>query len=119
MNSQFSRRSVIRPGGAAGQRTHDNRTSIPRGASEEMPPPKPINLPPPQDLQLETVPNDAFFSQVEQVEVANAAGRICAEMISPYPPEEVIEYVGSGLAAGMQISEAADPELRSVRVTKR
>ncbi|MBB4907566.1 Orn/Lys/Arg family decarboxylase [Actinophytocola algeriensis] len=59
------------------------------------------------------------------------AGRISAEMITPYPPgapaalpgevltREVLDYVRSGLAAGMQIPDPVDPELKSVRVVVR
>lgn len=99
-------------------------------ASDGMPAPKPVDLPSPQDLQLETamLPRDAFFSPVDQVDARDAVGRISAEMITPYPPgapavlpgevitENVLDYVRSGLAAGMQIPDAADSELKSVRV---
>jgi arginine decarboxylase len=92
--------------------------------------PKPVVLPSPGGLELETVmrPRDAFFAPVEQVAVERAAGRIAAEMVSPYPPgvpviapgeritAEVVEHLRSGAAAGMLIPEAADPELKSLRV---
>jgi arginine decarboxylase len=104
-----------------------------RRASDGMPAPKPVDLPSPQDLQLETamLPRDAFFSSVEQVDAVDAIGRISAEMITPYPPgapavlpgevitQEVLDYVRSGLAAGMQIPDAADSDLKSVRVVAR
>ncbi|MFF9066075.1 hypothetical protein ACF09E_12035 [Streptomyces sp. NPDC014891] len=32
------------------------------------------------------LPRDAFFGPTEQVDSAAAAGRIAAEMITPYPP---------------------------------
>jgi arginine/lysine/ornithine decarboxylase len=96
----------------------------------DLPTPKPVDLPTPDELQLETamLPRDAFFAEVEQVPVERAAGRIAAEMITPYPPgapailpgevitDEVLDYVRSGLAAGMQLPDPADPELKSVRV---
>ncbi|MFH5821102.1 hypothetical protein [Georgenia sp. AZ-5] len=74
------------------------------------------------------LPRDAFLGRVEQVPVGDAAGRVVAEMITPYPPgvpvlapgerinAEILEYLTTGLAAGMLIPDAADPELRSLRV---
>jgi arginine decarboxylase len=74
------------------------------------------------------LPRDAFFGRVEQVPVEQAAGRIGAEVISPYPPgvpvitpgevinEDVLAYLTTGVAAGMLIPDAADPTMKSVRV---
>jgi arginine/lysine/ornithine decarboxylase len=81
-------------------------------------------------LELECVmlPRDAFFGRTEQVPAARAAGRVSAEMITPYPPgvpavmpgelitEPVVEYLRSGLAAGMEVPDAADPELNTFKV---
>ena len=59
------------------------------------------------------------------------SGGVSAEMITPYPPgapavlpgelitKEVLDYVRSGLAAGMQIPDPVDPSLTSVRVVAR
>ncbi|MGZ3146104.1 aminotransferase class I/II-fold pyridoxal phosphate-dependent enzyme [Lentzea chajnantorensis] len=99
----------------------------------DLPTPKPVDLPSPDDLQLETamLPRDAFFAEVEQVPVEKAAGRVAAEMITPYPPgapavlpgevisEEVLAYLRSGLAAGMELPDPADSELETVRVVAR
>jgi arginine decarboxylase len=90
----------------------------------------PVDLPAPRSLELESVmrPRDAFFARVEQVPVADAAGRVAAEMISPYPPgvpvlapgeritQEVLEYLTTGVEAGMLVPDAADPSLKTVRV---
>jgi arginine/lysine/ornithine decarboxylase len=74
------------------------------------------------------LPRDAFFGRVEQVPVDKAVGRVAAEMASPYPPgvpvlapgelitAEAVEYLTSGLRAGMLIPDTADPELKSLRV---
>jgi len=92
--------------------------------------PHPVELPGPGGLELETVmtPRDAFFARVEQVPTGQAAGRIAAEMVSPYPPgvpvlapgeritREALDYLTSGVRAGMLIPDAADPELSSLRV---
>jgi arginine/lysine/ornithine decarboxylase len=80
------------------------------------------------DLDQETSPRDAFFAETEQV--ADPAGRISAEMISPYPPgvptilpgerfnRAVVDYLRAGLAAGMVIPDASDPKLETFRVVK-
>ncbi|MDH6572544.1 arginine/lysine/ornithine decarboxylase [Streptomyces sp. SAI-117] len=60
--------------------------------------------------------------------MAEAAGRIAAEMITPYPPgipavlpgeqltEPVLGYLRSGLAAGMNLPDPADAKLETIRV---
>jgi arginine decarboxylase len=94
--------------------------------------PHPVQLPSPGALELETVmaPRDAFFARIEQVPVEEAEGRIAAEMVSPYPPgvpvlapgeritRESLDYLTSGVEAGMLIPDAADPQLSSLRVVK-
>lgn len=99
-------------------------------AAPAMDRPPRVALPGPGDLELETVvlPRTAFFGPVEQVPVAQAVGRVAAEMVTPYPPgvpvlapgeritQPVLDYLTSGVAAGMLIPDAADPELTSIRV---
>jgi lysine decarboxylase len=94
------------------------------------PTPPHIALPEPADLQLETVmlPRDAFFGPVEVVAAEYAPGRIVAEHLTPYPPgipvtvpgellnAAVIDYLATGIAEGMNIPDAADPELNTIRV---
>jgi arginine/lysine/ornithine decarboxylase len=96
----------------------------------ELRPAKPVDVPSPAELRLEQVilPRDAFFGRVEEVPAAEAAGRVTAEMITPYPPGipaalpgerltgAVVRYLTSGVEAGMVIPDAADPELGSFRV---
>jgi arginine/lysine/ornithine decarboxylase len=93
-------------------------------------PPPAVHLPDPGGLELETValPRDAFFGPKEAVPIAAAIGRIAAEQITPYPPgipvilpgelinAEVIEYLRTGLEAGMVLPDPADPSLRTVLV---
>ncbi|WP_372496959.1 hypothetical protein [Streptomyces shenzhenensis] len=47
-----------------------------------------MHLPEPPALEPEQamLPRDAFFAAAEHVPAQRAAGRIAAEMISPYPP---------------------------------
>ncbi|OBH12860.1 aminotransferase class I/II-fold pyridoxal phosphate-dependent enzyme [Mycobacterium sp. E1747] len=101
-----------------------------RKAADGFDPPPPIDLPSPEQLQLETVclPRDAFFGRVEQVPTDKAAGRVAAEQCTPYPPgipavvpgerlnDAVLDYLCSGVRAGMNVPDAADPSLRTVRV---
>ncbi|SFW84137.1 aminotransferase class I/II-fold pyridoxal phosphate-dependent enzyme [Amycolatopsis australiensis] len=100
-----------------------------RAAPSFATPPK-VDLPSPREMELETamLPRDAFFGPAEQVSLDQAVGRIAAEMITPYPPgapgilpgevitRPVLDYVRSGLEAGMELPDPADPELKSVRV---
>jgi arginine/lysine/ornithine decarboxylase len=90
-----------------------------------------VRLPDPPALELEQamLPRDAFFAPAEHVPPHRAVGRIAAEMISPYPPgvpvvapgeiitAEVVDYLTSGVAAGLLVPDAADPELGVLRVT--
>jgi arginine/lysine/ornithine decarboxylase len=89
-----------------------------------------IAVPPPRELQLELVhlPRDAFFGRTSQVPIERAEGRVAAEMITPYPPgipvavpgerlnHAVIDYLRSGVTAGMVVPDATDSRLTSVRV---
>ncbi|MFF9814835.1 aminotransferase class I/II-fold pyridoxal phosphate-dependent enzyme [Streptomyces sp. NPDC014006] len=91
-----------------------------------------VDVPSPAELRLEQValPRDAFFGPAEDVPVAEATGRIAAEMITPYPPgipavlpgerltEPVLRYLRTGLGAGMYLPDPGDPELETVRVVK-
>jgi lysine decarboxylase len=74
------------------------------------------------------LPRDAFFGPTEDVPLDRAAGRVAAEMITPYPPgipavlpgerlaEPVLRYLRSGLDAGMYLPDPSDPALRTIRV---
>jgi arginine decarboxylase len=98
-----------------------------------LPPSKPVDLPEPAGLELEQamLPRDAFFATADHVPVGQAAGRIAAETVSPYPPgvpvlapgeiitEEALAYLHSGVEAGMLLPDAADPSLKTVRVVAR
>jgi arginine decarboxylase len=88
------------------------------------------HIPELEQLNLEQAmnPREAYFAPTEQV--GDPAGRISAEMISPYPPgvpavlpgerfnEPVVEYLRAGLAAGMTLPDAADPTLKTFRVVR-
>ncbi len=100
-------------------------------AADGLPDPKPIKIPDPRELELESVmrPRDAFFSKFEDVKSRDAVGRVAAEQITPYPPgipvivpgerisQEVLDYLLSGIEAGMVLPDPADPSLETIRVS--
>jgi arginine/lysine/ornithine decarboxylase len=89
-----------------------------------------VELPEPRALELENAmtPRDAFFARVEQVPVDEAVGRVVAELVSPYPPgvpvlapgerisQEAVDYLTSGVSAGMLVPDAADSSMKTLRV---
>lgn len=101
-----------------------------REAADGFDRPPQIQLPSPDELQLETValPRDAFFGATEMVPAAKAVGRVAAEQITPYPPgipavvpgerlnDAVIDYLRSGVDAGMNLPDPADPTMHQFRV---
>jgi lysine decarboxylase len=107
----------------------DALTSWREAANEQDPPPE-IDLPSPEEIELETVmlPRDAFFGPAEMVRAEQAAGRISAELITPYPPgipavtpgevlnDAVINYLRTGADAGMNLPDASDSKVHKFRV---
>lgn len=73
-------------------------------------------------------PGEAFFGPAESVSADRAVGRVAAEQLTPYPPgipavvpgerldRAVLDYLRSGLRAGMAVPDATDPALDTVRV---
>ena len=74
------------------------------------------------------LPRDAFFAATETVTFNKAAGRISAELVTPYPPgipavapgdlytEENISYLQAFVEAGGFVEGASDPTLQRLRV---
>lgn len=101
-----------------------------RAAAAGLPPAGKAPEPGPELYEAEAamLPRDAFFAAAEHVPVGEAAGRVAAEMLSPYPPgipvvipgellsERVLEYLSASVAAGMYLPDASDPTLGQVRV---
>jgi arginine/lysine/ornithine decarboxylase len=89
-----------------------------------------VEIPPPGELETKTamLPRDAFYAKAEQLSLDKAAGRICAELVTPYPPgipalapgelidEAHINYLRTGIDHGMYVPDSADPELNTIRV---
>jgi arginine/lysine/ornithine decarboxylase len=75
-------------------------------------------------------PRQAFFGPVEVVGAKEAVGRVAAEQITPYPPgvpailpgeritEKVLRYLRTGIACGLVVPDAGDPQLDSLRVVR-
>jgi len=73
-------------------------------------------------------PRAAFFSPAEAVPLAESVGRVCAELVAPYPPgipvlapgEEItasaLRALRGAREAGVRIAYAADPSLATIRV---
>lgn len=82
------------------------------------------------DVTPETAmtPREAFFSPRETVAAEDAAGRVAAEMVCPYPPgipaiapgevvsRELVEALREAAAGGTRLSYCADPALASLQV---
>ncbi len=99
-------------------------------AAADLPRAKPVHLPSYADLSLDTActPREAFFHPSRLVPADQAAGRVAAEQLTPYPPgiptvvpgerltQPVIDYLRTGLQAGMVIPDATDPGLDRFRV---
>jgi arginine/lysine/ornithine decarboxylase len=74
------------------------------------------------------LPRDAFFAQAEMVPFSEAAGRVSAELVTPYPPgipavapgelytEENVSYLEAFVEAGGYVEGSADPTLQQLRV---
>ena len=73
-------------------------------------------------------PREAYLAVTRRVPLADAAGEIAAEPVSPYPPgvpllvpgqrvrEGHIEFLRNGLEAGMVIKGVSDPSVKELRV---
>ncbi len=100
-------------------------------ARSALPAAMPVDLPDPAELEPEVVmlPRDAFFGNSATVPASQAAGRVAAETITPYPPgipavvpgerisEAVLEYLRAGVStSAMRVPDAADPSLATIKV---
>jgi len=88
------------------------------------------SLPPVSQLVGDYVmpPREAFLGVTRRVDLADAAGEIAAEPVSPYPPgvpllvpgqrihDGHIEFLRQGLDAGMLVEGVSDPSLEQLRV---
>jgi arginine decarboxylase len=77
---------------------------------------------------LRILPREAFLARTEFVPFKKSAGRICAEVITPYPPgipvispgeeitREIISYLELEKKAGVRMQGPYDGELKQIRV---
>jgi len=84
----------------------------------------------PKTPAMRMLPRDAFLAQTESIKFKSSKGRICAEIITPYPPgipviapgeeitPEIIDYLDLELRAGVHMQGPFDPELKRIRVVK-
>jgi arginine/lysine/ornithine decarboxylase len=75
-------------------------------------------------------PRAAFLADTEFVRFKQSAGRICAEVITPYPPgipvispgeeitPEIVAYLDLEKKAGVRMQGPYDSELRTIRVVR-
>lgn len=82
-------------------------------------------------LEMAVSPREAYFAPAESVPLAEAIGRVGAEMVCPYPPGIPLVVPGSRVTAealaalqtietlGGTVTGASDPALRSLRVLRR
>jgi arginine/lysine/ornithine decarboxylase len=101
-------------------------------AIKAMEPGPAVEVPDPAQLRLVQAmsPREAYFAPFETVSAAEAAGRVCTEILTPYPPgipaalpgerldQEVIDYLRSGVQAGMAVPDAADSSVKTFRVVR-
>jgi arginine/lysine/ornithine decarboxylase len=91
-----------------------------------LPAAKTVDLPEPCSFEVEPVltPRDAFFVPTRTVPIAAAIGSVCAEQITPYPlgipalipgeriSAELVDYLRTGVVAGLVPLDPADPDAR-------
>jgi arginine/lysine/ornithine decarboxylase len=87
-------------------------------------------LPSRRELRTEQAlsPRDAFFARTETVKRNEAAGRVSAELVTPYPPgipavapgelynEATVDYLEEIVAVGGFVEGASDQSLETLRV---
>jgi arginine decarboxylase len=91
---------------------------------------EPLHLPPLEPTRVVLTPREAVLGRARRVPLAEAAGEVCAELLSPYPPgvplvapgelitKEVVEYLAGVLRAGGRVNGQADMSGRSVRIVE-
>jgi lysine decarboxylase len=79
---------------------------------------------------IRMVPREAFLAETVFVPFRESVGRICAEVITPYPPgipvispgeeitKEIVDYCRLELRAGVKMQGPFDTELRQIRVVR-
>ena len=114
-------------------RIHDLITRIIESVNKHRGELRPIGVSASFSIEPEVVvsPRTAFFSPYEVVSASEAVGRVCAEMICPYPPgvpvlspgERITEAAMNALqqakTSGVRIAYVADQSLATIKVLPR
>ncbi|KDP45834.1 hypothetical protein JCGZ_17441 [Jatropha curcas] len=78
------------------------------------------------DISMTLNPRDAFFAKKRRVSIRESLGKVCGELICPYPPgipamipgevitERVLDYLLDVRSKGVVINGASDPQLSSI-----
>lgn len=81
--------------------------------------------------ELVATPREAFLSDHVEIPLRESAGRVCAEVVTPYPPgipilcpgeritPDIIDYLRLELQAGSHMQGPVDTKLRTIRVLPR
>lgn len=118
--------AVLSPGDSPESIDHLVRavTALPEGPGAPARPPEP----PWPEVVL--TPREAYLGSKVSVPLAEARGRIAAELVAPYPPgipvvapgerltSDVIAYLQHAVSAGHHLQGPADPQLRSIQVVR-
>ena len=87
-----------------------------------------LRLRPPAFTRQVMTPRDAFFAASVALPLADCAGHVSAELITPYPPgipvlgpgeelsDEIVAYLQEAGAVRLKVHGAEDPSLRTLRV---
>jgi arginine decarboxylase len=82
----------------------------------------------PQIPEQVVTPREAFLADHVEIPFRRSAGKVCAEVVTPYPPgipilcpgeritQDIIDYVRLELSAGVHMQGPADTKLRRIRV---
>ncbi len=80
--------------------------------------------------EVSVTPREAFLSEHVEIPFKASAGRICAEVLTPYPPgipilcpgeritDEIIDYLRLELRAGVHMQGPVDTKLHTIRVLR-
>lgn len=80
------------------------------------------------DIKMSLIPRDAFFASKRKFGIGESLGKVCGELICPYPPgipvmipgevitEKALEYLLDARGKGAVITGASDPSLSSIVV---
>ena len=107
-------------------RARRSATDVPSGILKDRLQAGSYQLPPiPEQV---ATPREAFLSDHVEIPFLESAGRVCAEVVTPYPPgipilcpgeritNDIIEYLRLELKAGSHMQGPVDTKLRTIRV---